>query len=118
MANVRTAYGKTATPGVRGIEVLLGQRADLFPYLMVVMVLLTPPSDHQAPQTAEQIRQRAQELAFTSPLMRELQWLADWRDPGALPWPAGYSVIREKKAGQVSYALATCTPEKPGGPDA
>jgi NTE family protein len=54
----------------------------------LVMVLLTPPSGHQAPQTAEQIRQRAQELAFTSPLMRELQWLADWRDPGALPWPA------------------------------
>lgn len=41
MANVRTAYGKAASPRVRGMEVMLGQRADLFPYLMVIMVLLT-----------------------------------------------------------------------------
>ena len=43
---------------------------------------------------------------------------AEWHRAGALPWPAGYAVVREKKAGQVSYALATCTPDQPGGPDA
>lgn len=43
---------------------------------------------------------------------------AEWHRSGALPWPAGYTVVREKKAGQVSYALATCNPEQPGGPDA
>ena len=32
---------------------------------------------------------------------------AEWHRAGALPWPAGYAPIREKKAGQVSYALAT-----------
>ncbi|HUR40977.1 MAG TPA: 16S rRNA (guanine(966)-N(2))-methyltransferase RsmD [Verrucomicrobiae bacterium] len=30
---------------------------------------------------------------------------------GAFAWPAGYTVIREKQAGQVSYALATHSPE-------
>ena len=43
---------------------------------------------------------------------------AEWHRAGALPWPPGYAVLREKKAGQVSYALATCSPEQPGGPDA
>jgi 16S rRNA (guanine966-N2)-methyltransferase len=34
---------------------------------------------------------------------------AEW-PAGAVPaWPAGYAVLREKKAGQVSYALATVT---------
>jgi 16S rRNA (guanine966-N2)-methyltransferase len=32
---------------------------------------------------------------------------AEWHGAGVLPWPAGYEVLREKKAGQVSYALAT-----------
>lgn len=32
---------------------------------------------------------------------------AEWHRAGTLPWPAGYAVHREKKAGQVSYALAT-----------
>jgi 16S rRNA (guanine966-N2)-methyltransferase len=31
----------------------------------------------------------------------------EWHRADALPWPAGYAVRREKKAGQVSYALAT-----------
>jgi 16S rRNA (guanine966-N2)-methyltransferase len=31
---------------------------------------------------------------------------AEWHGEGALSWPAGYAVLREKKAGQVSYALA------------
>jgi len=34
---------------------------------------------------------------------------AEWHRADALPWPAGYAAIREKKAGQVSYALATHT---------
>ena len=34
---------------------------------------------------------------------------AEWHRAGALPWPAGYAPLREKKAGQVSYALATFT---------
>jgi 16S rRNA (guanine966-N2)-methyltransferase len=32
---------------------------------------------------------------------------AEWPLAAALPWPPGYAPIREKKAGQVSYALAT-----------
>lgn len=32
---------------------------------------------------------------------------AEWHRETPLPWPAGYAVVREKKAGQVSYALAT-----------
>ena len=32
---------------------------------------------------------------------------AEWHRAGALPWPPGYAPLREKKAGQVSYALAT-----------
>lgn len=33
---------------------------------------------------------------------------AEWHHAGALlPWPAGFAVLREKRAGQVSYALAT-----------
>ena len=41
MANVRATYGKVAAPKLRSIDVVLGRRWDLFPYLMVVMVLLT-----------------------------------------------------------------------------
>jgi len=33
----------------------------------------------------------------------------EWHRAGAVPWPDGYAAIREKKAGQVSYALATFT---------
>jgi NTE family protein len=54
----------------------------------LMMVLLAPPAARDTPHTADQIRQRAQELAFTLPLMRELQWLADWQAPGGLAWPA------------------------------
>ncbi len=39
---------------------------------------------------------------------------AEWLSAGALPWPAGYAVLREKKAGQVSYALATHSTGKTG----
>lgn len=34
---------------------------------------------------------------------------AEWPGAAAAPWPAGYAVIREKQAGQVSYGLATVT---------
>ena len=32
---------------------------------------------------------------------------AEWHRDSPLPWPPGYEVLREKKAGQVSYGLAT-----------
>jgi 16S rRNA (guanine966-N2)-methyltransferase len=32
---------------------------------------------------------------------------AEWPLPASLPWPPGYAPLRGKKAGQVSYALAT-----------
>jgi len=41
MSNARATYGKVAAPKMRSIDVVLGRRWDLFPYLMVVMVLLT-----------------------------------------------------------------------------
>jgi cell division protein FtsL len=41
MANARATYGRVAAPKFRSLEVVLGRRWDLFPYLMVVMVLLT-----------------------------------------------------------------------------
>jgi len=41
MANARATYGKVAAPKLRSLDVVLGRRWDLFPYLMVVMVLLT-----------------------------------------------------------------------------
>ena len=41
MANARADYGKVAAPKLRNLNIVLGRRWDLFPYLMVVMVLLT-----------------------------------------------------------------------------
>jgi cell division protein FtsL len=41
MANARATYGRVAAPKLRSLDVVLGRRWDLFPYLMVVMVLLT-----------------------------------------------------------------------------
>lgn len=41
MANAKVSYGKVAAPRIRRIDIVLGRRPDLFPYLMVVMVLLT-----------------------------------------------------------------------------
>jgi len=41
MSNARATYGKVAAPKMRSIDVVLGRRWDLFPYLMVIMVLLT-----------------------------------------------------------------------------
>jgi cell division protein FtsL len=41
MANAKSSYTKVAAPRVRDWESALGNRSDLIPYLMVVMVLLT-----------------------------------------------------------------------------
>ena len=41
MANARADYGKVAAPKLRSINFVLGRRWDLFPYLIIVMVLLT-----------------------------------------------------------------------------
>jgi cell division protein FtsL len=41
MANARATYGRVAAPKLHSLDVVLGRRWDLFPYLMVVMVLLT-----------------------------------------------------------------------------
>jgi cell division protein FtsL len=41
MSNARVSYGKVAAPKMRSIDVVLGRRWDLFPYLMIVMILLT-----------------------------------------------------------------------------
>jgi 16S rRNA (guanine966-N2)-methyltransferase len=47
--------------------------------------------------------------ALPRALSADARVYAEWHRAGALPWPAGYAPVREKKAGQVSYALATCT---------
>lgn len=68
--------------------------------------------------------ERAFEIAFLDPpfdagllepalaalppaLAADARIYAEWPLPASLPWPPGYAPIREKKAGQVSYALAT-----------
>ncbi len=52
----------------------------------LMIVLLAPSAAHQGPpRSAEEIRLRTQELAFIAPFMRELQWLADWRESPAGP---------------------------------
>lgn len=45
--------------------------------------------------------------ALPAALSADARVYAEWHGAGALPWPAGYAVLRERKAGQVSYALAT-----------
>ena len=45
--------------------------------------------------------------ALPRALAHDARVYAEWHSEGVLPWPAGYAVLREKKAGQVSYALAT-----------
>ncbi|MGM9485967.1 patatin-like phospholipase family protein [Ideonella sp. YS5] len=65
----------------------------------LMIVLLAPPARRAAPpRSAEEIRLRAQELAFTAPLMRELQSLADWREAtGGPSWPASAHERRLKR---------------------
>ncbi len=47
-------------------------------------------------------------LAALSPVLAaDARVYAEWPGAGAPPWPPGYAPLREKKAGQVSYALAT-----------
>ena len=50
--------------------------------------------------------------ALPRALSADARVYAEWHRAGALPWPVGYRVLREKKAGQVSYALATYTTGK------
>jgi len=50
--------------------------------------------------------------ALPPALAADARVYAEWHRAGALPWPADYAVLREKKAGQVSYALATVTTGK------
>lgn len=52
--------------------------------------------------------------ALPRALSADARVYAEWHRAGALPWPAGYAVLREKKAGQVSYALAAYAGEKRG----
>ncbi len=52
--------------------------------------------------------------ALPRALSADARVYAEWHSGGVLPWPAGYAVLREKKAGQVSYALATYAGEKRG----
>ena len=47
--------------------------------------------------------------ALPRALSADARVYAEWHRSGALPWPPGYAPVREKKAGQVSYALATYT---------
>ncbi|WP_374565802.1 patatin-like phospholipase family protein [Ideonella sp.] len=65
----------------------------------LMLVLLAPPADPGGPpRSADEIRHRAQELAFTAPLMRELQWLADWRlAPGGWPMSARERRLRRQR---------------------
>ncbi len=79
-----------------------GAAADL------LLVLLAPPASHGPPQTADEIRHRAQELAFSAPLMRELQWLADWRGgPAGGRWLAS---ARERRLRQARLHLVDGRP--------
>lgn len=73
----------------------------------LLMVLLAPPPGSGTPHTADQIRQRAQELAFTLPLMRELQWLADWKAGGGPGWPAS---ARERRLRRLRLHLVDGRP--------
>jgi 16S rRNA (guanine966-N2)-methyltransferase len=45
--------------------------------------------------------------ALPRALKRDPRIYVEWHGAGAPAWPAGYAVLREKKAGQVSYALST-----------
>lgn len=73
----------------------------------LLMVLLAPPPGSGTPHTADQIRHRAQELAFTLPLMRELQWLADWKAGGGPGWPAS---ARERRLRRLRLHLVDGRP--------
>jgi 16S rRNA (guanine966-N2)-methyltransferase len=50
--------------------------------------------------------------ALPRALSADARVYVEWPRAGAVAWPPGYVAIREKKAGQVSYALATHGTEK------
>jgi len=65
------------------------------------VVFLDPPFDSNLLAPA---------LVALPPLLKpRARVYAEWQGAGATPWPAGYAVVREKQAGQVSYGLATYT---------
>jgi 16S rRNA (guanine966-N2)-methyltransferase len=62
------------------------------------VVLLDPPFDSELV---------AQALPKLPPLLKANHRVyVEWHRGDAMPWPAGCTVLKEKKAGQVSYALA------------
>ena len=65
------------------------------------IALLDPPFDAELLVPALAALPRA--------LAADARIYAEWPLPASLPWPPGYAPLREKKAGQVSYALATHT---------
>ena len=68
------------------------------------IVLLDPPFDSELVGAA---------LPRLPPLLKAMNRVyVEWHRGDAIPWPAGCTVLKEKKAGQVSYALATF--EAPG----
>jgi len=53
--------------------------------------------------------------ALPRALCADARVYAEWHRGGTAPWPARYAPIREKKAGQVSYALATVSVSREAG---
>ena len=63
------------------------------------VVLLDPPFDSELVAAA---------LPKLPPLLTpHSRVYVEWHRKDTVPWPAGYTVLKEKKAGQVSYALAS-----------
>ncbi len=78
MANARTTYGKVAAPRIRKIDIALARRPDLFPYLMVVMVLLTLVSIFHVWSRVKVIDMNLQ-IAEMSPRLRRRGGLRRWQ---------------------------------------
>ena len=63
------------------------------------VVLLDPPFDSELVGAS---------LSKLPPVLKARNRVyVEWHRGDAIPWPAGCTVLKEKKAGQVSYALAT-----------
>jgi 16S rRNA (guanine966-N2)-methyltransferase len=105
--SIRAALAKlgVAERGVvRNEDALAFLRPGAAPSRYYDVAMLDPPFDSELLAPA---------LAALRPLLKpQARVYAEWHRTTALPWPAGYTVLREKKAGQVSYALATNTEER------